>query len=137
LLASLIAAASGWSVGNAATATLILLQAPSFNWQGWAIASAGVVLAAWAVAGIPLAISGATFPPGPRRAEAVLVAGFGSGSAMCLLFLPGAIASSGGRTLLLVVAGQALATGAVAMLVYCLLVGFLRPSRPGSISPRD
>jgi len=121
LIASLIAAIIGWAVGNAATASLVLLQSPSFAWQGWALASGAVCAAAWAMAGIPLALSGARFPAGPRRARTILLTGLGASGVMCLLFGPAALTSNSGKVMLLLVGGQALATGGISMLVYCLL----------------
>jgi len=137
LLASLGAAAMGWAAGNIMTASLILLRSASFNWQGWAMASGAVCLAAWAVAGIPLAVSGAAFPPGPERAKAILFAGLGSGCAAAILFGPGAVASAGATTLLLIAAGQALASGGAGMLAYCLLTGGGSRAPSGTNSPRN
>jgi len=135
LLASLAAAVIGWAVGNAATAALILLQSPSFAWQGWAMASGAVCAVAWAMAGIPLAISGIQFPAGPRRARAVLLAGLGACGVMCLFFGPAALTSSAGRLMLLIVAGQALATGGASMLIYCLLSGSSLPAERANAKP--
>lgn len=135
LLASLAAAIIGWAVGNISTASLVLLRSPSFNWKEWALVSGCACLAIWAVAGIPLAASGAVFPPGPKRARAILLSGLGAGCAAAVLFGPGAVTSAGGRTLLLIVTGQALATGGAAMLAYCLLTGRPTAASDGLNSP--
>lgn len=141
LAASLLSASFGWAAGNAVTSSLILLQSPMWEWRGWALASGYVCLAAWALAGIPLAVSGACFPPGPARVKAILIGGLGAGGVMALLFGPGAIASSGGRVLFCIVTGQALATGGIAMLAYCLLSARLTapgppcPTAPSSARP--
>lgn len=121
LAASLLSASIGWAAGNAVTSSLILLDSPTFDWTNWARATAYVCPAAWALAGIPLALSGARFPAGPSRAKAILLAGLFAGGLMTLYFGPAALASPEGRTLLYAAAGQALATGGIAMLVYCLL----------------
>ncbi len=126
LFASLIAVAIGWAVGNAVTAGLVLLQSPSFAWQGWALASGAVCAAAWAMAGIPLAFSGIRFPAGPRRARAILLTGLGACGVVCLFFGPAALTSGAGRVMLLIAGGQALTTGGISMLVYCLLAGGTR-----------
>ncbi len=141
LAASLLAAFVGWAAGNAVTSSLILLQSPMWEWRGWALASGYVCLAAWAVAGIPLALSGARFPAGPARAKAILFAGLLAAGVMALSFGPGGLAGPEGRTLLFIVTGQALATGGIAMLAYCLLSARLTapgppcPTAPSSARP--
>ncbi len=123
LLASLIAAAIGWAAGNAVTSSLVLLHSPSFAWQGWALTSGAVCAAAWVLTGIPLAISGIRFPAGRQRARAILLTGLGACAVVCLFFGPAALTSNAGRVMLLIASGQALATGGISMLVYCLLSG--------------
>lgn len=99
------------------------------------MASGAVCGVAWAIAGIPLAISGIQFPAGPRRARAVLLTGLGACGVMCLFFGPAALTSSAGRLMLLIVAGQALATGGASMLVYCLLSGRSLPAGRATAKP--
>ena len=125
IAASLHSAAIGWAAGNLVTSGLILLYSPTFFWAGWAQASGYVCLAAWAVAGLPLALSGARFPAGPKRAKAILFAGLLAAAVMALFFGPGGLAGPGGRILFYIVSGQALATAGIAMLIYCLLTGSL------------
>jgi hypothetical protein len=134
LAASFISASIGWVAGNAVTSSLILLNSPSFFWAGWAQASGYVCLAAWVVAGIPLALSGAHFPAGPARAKAILFAGLIAAAVMALFFGPGGLAGPEGRTLLYIVSGQALATAGIAMLVYCLFASGVAPMRHSSRS---
>jgi hypothetical protein len=124
-------------VGNAVTAGLVLLYSHSFNWQGWSLASAAVVLAAWVMAGIPLAVSGMRFPSGRARALAIFIAGTASCAVVCLFFLPMALMPEGSFTLLLVVAGQAVSTSGISMLVYCLLAGGRFPAPASSNSTRN
>ena len=136
LAASLLAAVIGWAAGNAVTSSLILLNSPTFFWAGWAQASGCVCLAAWAVAGIPLALSGARFPAGPARAKAILFAGLLAAGVMALFFGPGGLAGPGGRVLLYIVCGQALATAGIAMLTYCLLSArFTTQGSPARVPP--
>jgi len=141
LAASLLAAFVGWAAGNAVTSSLILLQSPMWEWRGWALASGYVCLAAWAGAGIPLALSGARFPAGPARAKAILFAGLLAAGVMALSFGPGGLAGPEGRTLRFILTGQALATGGIAMLAYCLLSARLTapgppcPTAPSSARP--
>jgi hypothetical protein len=127
LVASLLSASIGWAAGNVVTSSLILLNSPTVFWAGWAQASGYVCLAAWAVAGIPLALSGARFPAGPKRAKAILFAGLLAAAVMALFFGPGGLAGPEGRILLYIVSGQALATAGIAMLSYCLLTSRIAP----------
>lgn len=136
LAASLLAAFIGWAAGNLVTSSLILLNSPTFFWAGWAQVSGYVCLAAWAVAGIPLALSGARFPAGPARAKAILFAGLLAAGVMALFFGPGGLAGPEGRILLYIVSGQALATAGIAMLVYCLLSArFATNDQPAQTAP--
>lgn len=121
LAASLLSAAIGWASGNAVTSSLILLDSPTFDWTNWARATGYICLAAWALAGLPLALSGARFPAGPARAKVILFAGLLAAAVMAIFFGPAALASPEGRILLYIVSGQALATAGIAMLAYCLL----------------
>jgi hypothetical protein len=123
---SFVAAVVGWAVGNAVTSSLILLQSPFFPWTGWALATGVVCAVAWGLAGVPLAISGATFAPGWPMLRAMLFAGLIACAVMAALFGPDAMRSSGARTIAYIVCGQAFVTATVAMLVYGLLAG--RPS---------
>lgn len=129
LAASLISAVIGWAAGNAVTSSLILIESPTFEWTRWARATGFVCLAAWVVAGLPLALSGVRFPAGPSRAKAILFAGLLAAGVMALFFGPGAIAAPEGRILLYIVSGQALATAGIAMLTYCLLTSGASPTR--------
>lgn len=126
LAASIIAAIAGWAAGNMVTSSLImLLDSPGWEWRQWAMLTGPLSLAAWVVVGIPLVLSGARFASGRARAKAVLITGLGACGYMALLvawaFRPLDVTSASGRMFLLINFGQALMTGSISMLVYCLL----------------
>jgi hypothetical protein len=124
LLAALAAVAAGWLAGLAAVWAVLALTAtaPGFEWRFWAVMSGVYCLLGWVIVGGPLAVLGTRFPPGAKRATAVLVVGLIGFAMIAATFGSYALRTAQGWTLLAFAGGDALATAGVSMLVYCVLL---------------